>query len=56
MITHSYARKYINSSKISFCLVQIQFIQFIPKTLNFQNLNVQAKPDKLQPVRDALGI
>jgi len=47
MITLLYMCKYIRSSQISFCLDQIHLIQFLSKTLNFENLNAQAKIKKL---------
>jgi len=49
MITLLYAYKYIHSSQINFCLNQIHFIQFLSEKLNFENLNIQAKIEKLWP-------
>jgi hypothetical protein len=36
-------------------LDQLQFIKFLSKMLNFENLNPQAKLEKLCPAWDTLG-
>jgi hypothetical protein len=56
MITQSYASKCVHSLQINFCSDQLQFIHFLSETMNFGNLNAQAKPDKLRPARLKLSM